>query len=163
MNRKERLDHKLHDRKAEEFILKKVKEIGWSIQVFDKTEEEPGFAYTIGLVDTFDHPEIICFGLAEDDLKNILNIAGENIKSGKKYKKEVMYEEFLEGFVSTFIDVDQNIISDYLGYGIWYYGSDSFELIQLVWPDMNCKFPWQKEFDENIKFLQPILNSTLKT
>lgn len=155
-------NHEDHDRKAEEFISHKIKEVGWCVQSLEKTENEPGFAYTVGLVETFDHPEIIGFGLAPDDLKNILNIAGENIKNGKKYKKGVMYEEFLEGFVLTFVEVDQNKKSDYLGYGIWYYGTDAFNVIQFVWPDMNCKFPWQKGFSENINDLQPILNTNVQ-
>jgi hypothetical protein len=46
-----------------------------------------------------------------------------------------------------------------LGYGGWFYNQTfNFPTYQLVWTDKEGKYPWEKEFNENWKFKQPLLD-----
>lgn len=150
-------DHKKHDKEAEEFIIKKVKDVGWSIQCFEEEENKPSFAYTIGLWKNYKHPEIIAFGLPLNTLIQILNIAGELVKGGKKIKTGKQYEDFLEGFNSTFLIVDKKELGNYFGYALWFYDYKEFDAIQYFWPDSDGKYPWQDGFEGTILNRQPLL------
>jgi len=48
-----------------------------------------------------------------------------------------------------FRPVSQKRYEDYLGYGIWFYQSlpKSFPACQLVWPDADGRFPWERDHD----------------
>ncbi|MFV1884067.1 MAG: DUF4262 domain-containing protein [Balneola sp.] len=151
------IDHKKHDKEAEEFIIRSVKDFGWSIQFFEEENELPSFAYTIGLFEKYKHPEIIAFGLPVNTLIQILNIAGELVKGGKKLKPGKQYEEFLEGFNSTFLAVDKKEFGNYFGYAMWFYDYKEFDAIQYIWPDNSGKYPWQDSFEEIILNKQPLL------
>jgi hypothetical protein len=51
----------------------------------------PSFSYSFGLLETYQHPELICFGLSTDLMHALINDAaallkqGEKIKSGRNY------------------------------------------------------------------------------
>ena len=57
----------------EQQIKECIEEFGWFVGMFESTNNEPSFAYTIGLWKTFSHPEIISFGLPIETLQTILN------------------------------------------------------------------------------------------
>ncbi len=56
-----------------------VEKFGWHVlKIFSDTESAPSFAYTVGLEKTFDHPELVIFGL-NDNLElmhKVLNSLG---------------------------------------------------------------------------------------
>jgi hypothetical protein len=156
-------EHTLHDKKAEQEIIDTVNRHGWFVALFNKTEYLPSFAYTIGLHKTFNHPEIISFGLTTGTLHQILNIAGEKVRAGEVITPGKVYDdEFFEGGVAQFIKVDASNIPDYMGYGMWYNEHRPFEVLQLVWTDRNKFFPWQSGYDhDEFKFRQPLLDRVL--
>jgi len=49
-------------------LLADVQGHGWHVIGVETDEEEPGFAYSIGLYHTFRHPEIIVFGLSRGEV-----------------------------------------------------------------------------------------------
>jgi hypothetical protein len=77
------MPHKEHESKAEKNIKSDVERYGWPVALFEKSTATPSFAYTIGLWKTFNHPEIVVFGLPINLLHTILNDAGELVKGGK--------------------------------------------------------------------------------
>jgi hypothetical protein len=46
----------------------------------------------------------------------------------------------------------------YLGWGHWFYGTDEFPCVQLVWPDKADVFPWESGFDVRFAGDQPDLS-----
>jgi len=50
-----------------------IQEHGLSVIRVLATGYNPGFAYSVGLFETYQHPEIICFGLKPDVLHEIIN------------------------------------------------------------------------------------------
>jgi hypothetical protein len=152
---------KQHDQEAERSIKEIVEKHGWYVALFHATNYIPSFAYTIGLWKTFKHPEIISFGFKTDTLGEILNISGAKVKSGERIKILSNYTDIFESGRAQFINVNEDYIKDYFGYGLWYNEHKPFPALQLVWTDRNDKFPWEKDFEEEFKFKQPLLDRSV--
>lgn len=153
------IDAQTHDcNDADDKIIEDVHNYGWSVIMIEATEYLPSFAYTIGLWRTYNHPEIISFGLTLKTLHAILNIAGENIKCGKQYEINTTYSDFFDKVQTHIISVDQQNIKDYFGYAIWFNNGLEFPAQQLVWTDRNDKFPWQDGYENEFIYRQPLLD-----
>ena len=63
----------------------KIQNRGWHIPKVLEDGRGPGFAYTVGLHHSFDHPELIVVGLSADVGHSVLNVAGDSIRQGARY------------------------------------------------------------------------------
>ncbi|GEM56523.1 DUF4262 domain-containing protein [Flavobacterium branchiophilum] len=135
-----------------------IEKFGWAVMLLEETDYLPSFAYTVGLWKNFNHPEIISFGLPTNTLHIILNDAGEIAKAGHKIEEGKNYGDFFENSDTQFLKVDTRNISDYFGQAINYYQTSDFPAIQLVWTDQNNHFPWDKVFEKDFEFSQPLLD-----
>jgi len=45
----------------------------------------------------------------------------------------------------------------YVGFGIWYYDNSNFPLMQCIYPTIKGFYPWEKDWPEDLRKLQPIL------
>jgi len=152
-------DHSAHDAAARKAIVEHIEEYGCHLALLSPTDYLPGFAYSIGLYQKFQHPELICFGLDQNVLGAVLNHARDLIQGGERLVPGVEYSGFLEGSPIRFIEVDPSYYPNYVGYGCWYYDrSMDFPLYQLVWPDKQIHFPWDDAFNPNWKRKQPLLD-----
>jgi hypothetical protein len=139
-------------------IEKNIKDFGCHLVLIEADNYMPGFVYSIGLFERFNHPEIICFGLDINVMAGIINEACDQIKERTSFISKVKYPDFLQDYDIQFIDVDESYYNNYLGYGGWYYGNFDFPAMQLVWPDKHHNFPWHDDFNEHWKFKQPLLD-----
>lgn len=152
-------EHKKHDRETKEQIIKDVDEYGCHLALIEGDGYLPAFAYTIGLFKSFSHPEIIVFGLKPEVMGSLLNHAKDEIKKGFGFQTDKPYSGFLEGFDVRFLEVNKEYYLDYFGYAGWFYNrSWDFPALQIIWPDKTGKWPWEKDFNENWKFKQPLLD-----
>lgn len=151
-------DHDAHDKLAEEQIISDVKQYGWHVGLIEAEDGEPSFAYTIGLWETYKHPEIIAFGLSINNLHAILNNAGGKVKSGQVLKTDQDDFDIFEALPAQFLKVDPKYLKKYFGYGLWYNKHEDFPALQLVWSDRKGVFPWDPEFEREFIGRQPILN-----
>ena len=152
------MTHEQHDKEAEKRIIDTVAKHGWQISMIESDGYNPSFAYTIGLVKTFGHPELIVFGLDTRLMDELLNIAGDLIKNGQNIQLNKDYNNFLENYNCQFIGVHKDYYSDYLGYCTWFNNGINFDVYQLVWPNKKGNFPWNKGDDERFDFRQPLLD-----
>ena len=136
-----------------------IEEYGCHLTLIDADNYMPAFVYSIGLFKKFGHAEIICFGLKTEVMASIINHACDLIKNGETLTTDKSYRGFLEGFPIQFIHVDKKYYQNYVGYaGLFYNQSFDFPLLQLVWTDKQNNFPWDKDFNPDWKFKQPILD-----
>src|SRR5688572_24365291 len=103
-----------------------VAEHGWHVVKVMEAIEAPGFAYSIGLFETFQSPEVLLVGLPLDTMHLMINDVGDHLRAGHRYVAGGTYEEFLEGYDCTFRVVPRHQYRAYLGFGSWYYGNDEF-------------------------------------
>jgi Domain of unknown function (DUF4262) len=118
---------------------------GWHVVKVLEDDEGPAFAFTIGLWKRFEHPELIVFGLPLEIMHQMLYAAGLD------------YDDILEGYSCTFRPVPRRRYEEYLGSARWYYESDDFPALQLIWPDREHRYPWATPAEAWIRTAQPVL------
>lgn len=152
-------EHESHDRLAEKRIIEDVEKFGWHVGLFEATDTEPSFAYTIGLWKTYRHAEIISFGLTPKTLHVILNNVANKVKKGENMKIDQDDLDIFQNLPAQFITVEKNRIPAYFGYCMWFNSYEEFPALQLVWTDSEGHYPWQPDFNKKFTDRQPILNS----
>lgn len=139
-----------------------IDENGCQIMEIEGDNYMPPFAYTIGLFQQFNHPEVICFGLSLDVMQTLLNNVKDRIEDEEVLEAGKSYNGFLEKNIEVhFLEVNKAFYSDYLGYASWFYEGKDFPIIQMVWPDKKGNFPWNDKFDRSIEFTQPLLDRNI--
>jgi hypothetical protein len=135
-----------------------IEKYGLSVIMIEASEYLPSFAYSIGLWQKYKHPEIICFGFKIQTLHALINNVADIVKSGNEILVGKTYNEIFENNKAEFLKVDPRNLSDYFGTAINYYGAKDFPALQLVWTDKNNLFPWEKDFESNYLYKQPLLD-----
>jgi hypothetical protein len=139
-------------------LLSDIEKYGWHVVVIDADEEGPGFLLTVGLYYTYGHPEILIAGLTREVAYELLFQIEKLIREGKRYENNWIDTD-LANFPLAFKAIFFDYYQDYLGYGCWFYRSlpRPFPAVQLVWPDKEGIFPWQRGYNREFIALQPKL------
>lgn len=135
-----------------------IEQYGLSVIKIESTEYLPSFAYSVGLTETLNHAEIICFGLRTQILHQLINDVAEIIKEEGKLDPNKEYDNIFENSRAKFLPIDKRNIKDYFGVAIKYFGTNKINGLQLIWTDRNNRFPWEEGFEEEFKFMQPLLD-----
>lgn len=136
-----------------------IKEYG--LQVLHVLEDEtgPGFSYSVGLYKNYSHPEIIMIGLKQQLAHTLINSMANDIKEGKVFVPLTFEANILNNFNCYIVEVDKANYDSYVGQAQQYYDGEEFPLVQCVYPTVKGIYPWEDEWPEEIKDLQPILGS----
>jgi len=141
-------------------VQKHINQQGWSIISVFGDNKGPAFSYTIGLSETFNHPELILFGVNSETAQDLFTIVVEDIlKKGENLKAGTDYNQIADGFAAQFLTIDEDRGKDYL-FQLYNYYQDTDHTIttmQLVWQDPNHYFPWEPGYDQKFNDAQPVL------
>jgi Domain of unknown function (DUF4262) len=135
-----------------------IKEFGLSVIMLEATDYLPSFAYSVGLWQKYEHPEIICFGLPTKTMHPIINDVAEIVKKGQMIETGKIYDQIFQNNRAEFISVDKRNIGDYFAMAINYYTNYDFPALQLIWTDRNDRFPWDADFEKEFVYKQPLLD-----
>lgn len=135
-----------------------IEKYGLQIIIIGSTDYLPSFAYSVGLWQKYNHPEIICFGLSTSLLHEIINDVAEIIKTNESIVENKTYLNIFKNSKSEFLKVDPKNVDDYFNTAIKLYGTANFPAFQLVWTDRNNKFPWEENFEDEFLYKQPLLD-----
>lgn len=133
-----------------------IERVGWSaVGVMDN----PPFTYTVGLTESYDHPELIIYGIGAETAHGILSVAVHHIEKeyeggvGKTYEAGQRYDEILDGYEVLFVDHPADFP---LTAAASYYKAmgKEWEALQLVWPDVEGKFPGEESMDPDYEKAQ---------
>ncbi len=133
---------------------------GWMVMRIDEDDQGPGFAYTIGLEQSFAHPEVIVVGLRMDTAQTVLNNVGADIRGGAAYAAGLIYTDILDAYSVTFRRVPEYQYAAYLGAARRYYAERAFRALQLIYPSRDGRWPWDTEAAEAFREAQPVLADT---
>lgn len=128
-------------------IRSDVDAFGWHCLSVSPCEGEAGesFTYTIGLVETFDHPEIMIFGLGNKVSHGILSNCVEMIRKGVAFQADIDYPGVIgAGYKVVFKKVLPEFLPEYFGAASRFYGDKPFNGLVMFWPDKAHQFPWQE-------------------
>lgn len=140
-------------------LLSDIEEYGWHVLKILAEGEEPGFCYSVGLYNSFKHPEIVIIGLRPELAHVLVNNIGEDIKNGLKLESGKFYSNILDNFDCLMINVDKDKYEEYFGYGLWYYRDTHFPVLQCIYPTIKGIYPWEDNWPKDIKSLQPLLGN----
>jgi hypothetical protein len=123
-----------------------IKKFGWHcLNVWPRAgdNEHTAFSYTIGLTESYSHPEIMIFGLG-DKAHGVLTECANLIKKGTRFVEGEPNGDILSGdFKVIFKPVRKDRFSEYLGTALRYYGGHAFDAFVLFWPNKQHQFPWE--------------------
>lgn len=146
--------------KVQKKVASDIREYGWHVmKVFSPDDSGPPFAYTIGLEDTFDHPEVIIFGLNNDldFMHHVLNDIGVRVKKGERFEHGAKKKNILPGYVCPFARLPKTAFADHLGQAIVWHGSPKFRAVQCIWPDPQKRLPWDPKVILGILEREPVI------
>ena len=154
------------ERKArwDEFDKKMINEItehGWSDVAVFPTTDAPGlpFNYSVGLSQSYLHPELIVMGLSPEQMHGVLWSVVHEIADGVRFEPNVYYDTVLKGLRVAFVAVDDPINDDFPMSTTRHLMGDDFTALQLVWPDERDRFPWHDDCDPTFSGRQVLLGS----
>lgn len=144
----------------DEEIGTSVAKHGWhAISVNDAS---PEFVYTCGLVTTFEHPELIIFGLESREGYSVLAVMVEDLRRGRSFARPGTYDAILEGCPIGIRKVHPTQREMYLGYAIGHCrlmgNASGLRARQVFWPDKQGRFPFDIGCDVEVYQLQPRLD-----
>ena len=151
--------HEPEERAAEEQCERDIQSYGLHILKVTGDEEWPEFAYTVGLFHSFNHPEVIVLGLPGETAQAILNNLADVIRTGKRFAAGEVSEVLLENYACKFLAIPPAQVTAHFGWAFWYYGDSPFPTLQLVYPDREHRWPWDKGVATGFLEQQPILST----
>lgn len=138
-------------------LLSDIDRVGWHVIMILEGDGTPGWSFSVGLFETFKHPEVVVFGLPLELSGQVINGIGADIQKGKTFESGQEYPEILEGVLCTYRPVLRQWYRPFLGYAMWYYRGLEFPVLQCIWPDKKQHYPWQPEFKKAWLSAQPLL------
>lgn len=149
---------------AHKALKEQLKDDKWIVMgVAGETSVEghnPTFAYTIGL-HVKNLPELIIVGLDPIKATLILNNCAEKMITEGRIKHGTLIDDVANKPL-TLINVSEEQKQDHAFQAFQafnHYRHWDFELRQLVLPDPTGLFPWESDFDEGMRIIQPVLGN----
>jgi hypothetical protein len=149
-------DPSLLDQQEKNFVAK-IREHGWFGTNVGADDEGPGFSYTTGFWLNLKFPEIIIFSLSGKVAHDTFWYIYKELKAGGAFEIGEPTDTIFESSQAVLLDVNTRHFPEFLGWSRWFYGSDSFKCLQLVWPDREGRFPWDPAAAEEFVRSQPCL------
>lgn len=137
-------------------LLADIDRFGWTVLKVSN-DLGPDFAYSVGILRTLSHPEILMFGLPLETMHRLINDVGNRVKGGARYAAGQVTDEFLDGYDVTFRTVPTFQYAGHLGWANWLYKGEAYPVLQLVYPDRDGHWPWQEGVADSFRENQPIL------
>jgi Domain of unknown function (DUF4262) len=145
---------------AEEEALANIKRVGCHVIHVFAEDDLPAFSYSVGIQRSAGAPEVIVIGLKHEVAHIVVNEYNNRVQDGERFTTGELYAGFLENFEVTFERVDRRHYQEHLGWDLWLYGGDDFEVLQLIYPTRSGVWPWDPEGPRLFGSLQPILTAS---
>ena len=141
-------------------LMASVSGRGWHTLVADAEGATPAYGFSVGLFRSYDHPEVVAFGLEPAALRALVDRIGERVDSGERLDPERSVDGLLEGRLVSFRAVSPRRYPARLGYALWYHDGPRFPALQVFWSDAAGRFPWDSWVEREARDAQPILQET---
>lgn len=133
--------------------------LGWAFVPVFSEGDGPSFVYTVGLTETYGHAELILFGLPLKAARSLITNAVKRIGDGGVLKTSLRNPTIAQGVDMVFINLERHEFEEYMPLAKDYYKEEPFTVIQMIWPDPNNNFPWDKDYDSEYDYAQKILGN----
>ena len=87
---------------ADRSLMRDIATRGWHIVTVEERNDRPGWAFTIGLQSSFEHPEVIVFGLPTQANRKIIERIARDIAAGSAHPAGSTCDTILQGLPCEF-------------------------------------------------------------
>jgi len=143
--------------RSEQKLIDDIERFGWHCIHINAEEGLVEYSFTVGLFQTYRHPELVIFGLPSKTSHRILTIAANAAKAGTPLDLSQTTDELVEDYACCFAEVPKEHYYEHVGFCRWYYQGNNFPLYQIVWPSKSGHFPWHPEATEAFRAAQPLI------
>lgn len=139
-----------------------IETAGWALEPvaadLESDPPRPGYAYSIGVPETFGFPEIAVFGLTPVAVKGLVDLVLDQVRGGVEIPIGVPLVGLLDNDLRClFAPVDMREHGDLFDTARRWHGGAAFELVQLLWPDRSGWLPFEPGFDPSMSRAQPVI------
>ena len=139
-------------------FVAQIRNHGWFRSNVFENAEGPGFSYTTGFWFGAGAPEVIVFSLNSGNAHDVLWNVYRRVSEGECFPIGQRLSNIFAGTEAVFLPVSKQFYAEYLGWSRWFYGSDDWSCLQLIWADQNGAFPWEAGYEERFANSQPNLS-----
>jgi len=119
--------------------------------------EGPGFAYTTGFWLKFRFPEVILFSMRQQTAHDTFWTIYHELDAGRRLPIGEPTDALFQNVAAVLLPVSLQHYRNHFGWSRWFYGSDEFECLQVVYPDRDGHFPWATDASAQARAAQPDL------
>lgn len=124
--------------------------------------DAPPYAYTVGLTETYECPELLIFGVGQEIANVVFHAVVDRIKSGARFSDGDVLVEVLNLPCSIKAVPSEAALPYALNVATRYEHSAQLPTFQqIVYPDQAGTFPWEPRYDEGMRRVQTELWSAL--
>lgn len=139
-----------------------IESTGWALEsVAADVETEPptpGYAYSIGFPQAVEFADVAVFGLTPVAAKGLLTLVADACRGGTQIPIGVEVVGLLDNDLRCmFAPIDLDRWGPYFSTAMAWYGGESFEIAQLLYPDPNGFMPYEPGFDQRMSFAEPVI------
>ena len=125
-------------------IAQHVQAHGWHcLHVSAENDDEDPFSCSIGFWATFQAPEVLVFGLPEEQAHAILGACHLRLKDGGSIVPDVADDDILAGgYPVMFKALCEDQFPEYLGTAMRFYDDKPFPALVMFLPDREHRYAW---------------------
>jgi hypothetical protein len=139
------------------WITAQIGEHGWAVSAIHGEGPLQPWAYSVGIWLTCQSAELVIFGIPARNAAGIINIIGGRIADGDQIGPDDVLTDICPAPLTVRpVDLSWRMTSLF-GLSDEFYGFVRPPYLQVVWADMNGRFPWQRGFQTDFLGMQPLL------
>lgn len=140
---------------TDKHTLDQIEEHGCSVMSVGRDcRENLSWTYTIGVFDTCGKPDLITVGLPIKTAHACLNEVVKLLRAGVDLTRG-RHGDLIGNVDCEFRPVDSKWVTHLMNWANWYYGRTDYPVLQVVYPDLENRFPEDAGF--NLRFAQPLM------
>lgn len=136
---------------------------GWHVVLVPEEDDRPAYAFTIGLLERFAHPELCVVGLDDGEegglMHDLIDSAAEFVAEGGRLEAGVRNSELFIGHSLGVRAISEANVNDWLALGVTLNANQSFPALQLLWPDRRGRLPFENTCESKVVEFQPMLDA----
>lgn len=131
---------------------------GWMVQAVFAGNDQPGFAYTVGLA-AKGLPELIVFSMPPGFARTTLNHLAHRMSTGETIPLNTRLTCVFDGADAQLVEANRELTDKFMYQAL--YRDPHYRALQLVWTDPAMLFPWEEGYGKKFVFLQPLLRPAI--
>lgn len=137
---------------------------GWALEPVAADAEadppRPGYAYSIGMPDAVDFPDVAVFGLTPVAANGLVTLVADACRGGTAIPLGIELVGLLDNDLRcVFAPIEPEVLPIWFDTALaWYAGAPS-TFVQLMYPDRNGFLPYETGYDQRLRLAQPVVGT----